>query len=318
MTHPMRRSMDEVLAAEIKQATTRQFLTNLGVVILVALIIWGYSKYYYNFIYGPFSISSSQLSSISNPNSIREYFITVKGDTIFDSGFTQIEKQVDNYTKKVTSQSAVGYYQLLLVNDRLLIVLTEHQSTSKQWVGTLVPVPDDLRKNLIEDPELKISEMCLPIMLDTAPFRRYGYVGLAILIPALAISLWNIYSSVRRLVDPSLHPIHKTFERRRLQALEMQSTDYDALTPRCDNCGDRKKVLPSTFHYNVSYLFRRQERTIQGKYCLPCTSRLFLQFTGITLIGTWWGIIGMFVGPIYIIENIYHFVRSSAKVILDS
>lgn len=90
----------------------------------------------------------------------------------------------------------------------------------------------------------------------------------------------------------------------------MQSSEYVRATQTCERCGKQDMVLPAIFHRNVSYIIRREEATSQGKFCFRCTTRLFFQFTGITLIGTWWGIIGSLVGPIYIVQNSFQYLKN--------
>ncbi len=71
----------------------------------------------------------------------------------------------------------------------------------------------------------------------------------------------------------------------------------------CDRCGQNRVIFHGEFRENISYFFQRKERTIDAELCFPCTGKIFLQFTGKTLVLTWWGIIGAIVGPIYILSN---------------
>jgi hypothetical protein len=78
----------------------------------------------------------------------------------------------------------------------------------------------------------------------------------------------------------------------------------------CHKCNETKSIRSSVFRQNVSYLFRRQEKEFRGSFCFRCTSILFFKCTLITLIGTWWGVIGALIGPVYIIQNIYFYLKS--------
>jgi hypothetical protein len=38
-------------------------------------------------------------------------------------------------------------------------------------------------------------------------------------------------------------------------------------------------------------------------------SKTFAVYEGLTLVGTWWGIIGMMLGPIYLVTNLIEYAR---------
>ncbi|MDQ3194092.1 MAG: hypothetical protein M3P82_03730, partial [Bacteroidota bacterium] len=69
----------------------------------------------------------------------------------------------------------------------------------------------------------------------------------------------------------------------------------------CDRCYKNKKTFFARYFQNVSMLVKREEKIIDGNFCFPCNLILFAQFTGITVVGTWWGIIGTILGPFYIL-----------------
>lgn len=76
----------------------------------------------------------------------------------------------------------------------------------------------------------------------------------------------------------------------------------------CQRCKKEKVVFRTVFHENISYFFQRQERLVDGFLCFRCTSTVFASFTTGTLLGTWWGVIGMLVGPVYLAKNIGWFL----------
>jgi hypothetical protein len=81
----------------------------------------------------------------------------------------------------------------------------------------------------------------------------------------------------------------------------------------CRRCGQQRVVFRAQYHENVSYFFQRQERLVDDMLCFPCTSKVFGSFTGRTLVGTWWGAIGAFVGPFYILSNIGWFMLNAFR-----
>jgi hypothetical protein len=81
----------------------------------------------------------------------------------------------------------------------------------------------------------------------------------------------------------------------------------------CRRCGQQRTIFRAQYHENIGYLFQRQERLVDDVLCFPCTAKVFGAFTGRTLIGTWWGMIGALVGPFYILSNIGWFVFNAFR-----
>ena len=76
----------------------------------------------------------------------------------------------------------------------------------------------------------------------------------------------------------------------------------------CAHCGRQRVTLNAQFRENVSYFFQRQERSIDESLCFACTSKVYAAFTLRTLFGTWWGLIGMFLGPVILVSNTLWFM----------
>jgi len=76
----------------------------------------------------------------------------------------------------------------------------------------------------------------------------------------------------------------------------------------CCQCGQMRVTALVTFKQNISFIFRRWEKEISGDTCLPCMCTSFLVYETSTLAGTWWGLIGCVVGPIYIVTNLFEFL----------
>lgn len=85
----------------------------------------------------------------------------------------------------------------------------------------------------------------------------------------------------------------------------------------CKVCGRSRQTRYVLFNENISYFFARRERSLSGFLCYGCTTKKFFEFEIKTLLFTWWGLIGMFVGPGYLIENFGQFVSSSYHFLRD-
>lgn len=84
---------------------------------------------------------------------------------------------------------------------------------------------------------------------------------------------------------------------------DFQSKDRFSPFRTCEHCGQERVTLKAQFYENVSYFYERQQRSLDAKLCLPCAAKVFRRFTIRTLFGTWWGLIGFFLGPIILVFN---------------
>jgi len=81
----------------------------------------------------------------------------------------------------------------------------------------------------------------------------------------------------------------------------------------CKICGTQNLVQKLIFRETTSFIFVRNERLFDGVLCHACMWNIFVQFTSRTLFGTWLGIIGMILGPIYIVSNIFNLIKGQIR-----
>ena len=77
---------------------------------------------------------------------------------------------------------------------------------------------------------------------------------------------------------------------------------------KCSRCGRTEYTQHLVFKQNVSYFFARKERIFSGDLCFFCASRTFASVELTTLFWTWWGIIGFWLGPLYIAHNLVEYI----------
>jgi len=89
---------------------------------------------------------------------------------------------------------------------------------------------------------------------------------------------------------------------------------------KCSRCGRTRYTQHLVFKQNVSYFFGRKERQFSGGLCFSCASKTFASVELTTLFGTWWGISGFWLGPLYLVDNLveysiaaFRFVRSEKR-----
>jgi hypothetical protein len=98
-----------------------------------------------------------------------------------------------------------------------------------------------------------------------------------------------------------------------LRGLESERETTRVERRECKRCGKIKSTQSVFFIENISYFFARRERTFHGHVCFPCMTKTFATFETRTLLGTWWGIIGIICGPGYLVENLVEYVKHSYR-----
>jgi hypothetical protein len=86
---------------------------------------------------------------------------------------------------------------------------------------------------------------------------------------------------------------------------------------QCDCCGRTRITTLANFRQNVSFFFGRRERVFSGKICFVCMTKEFLKFETTTLFGTWWGLIGCLLGPVYLLYNLLEYASGSFLIARD-
>ena len=84
---------------------------------------------------------------------------------------------------------------------------------------------------------------------------------------------------------------------------------------KCSRCRRTEYTQHLVFKQNVSYFFARKERQFSGDLCFFCASRTFASVELTTLFGTWWGIIGFWLGPLYIVHNLVEYIIATFRFV---
>ncbi len=84
---------------------------------------------------------------------------------------------------------------------------------------------------------------------------------------------------------------------------------------QCQRCGRVKITTLVDFKANVSLFFRRRETKLSGNLCHSCMTKEFVSFEVATLLGTWWGIIGLIIGPFFLFHNMIEYVDGSIAIV---
>jgi hypothetical protein len=71
----------------------------------------------------------------------------------------------------------------------------------------------------------------------------------------------------------------------------------------CQACGVEAPTRYVAFYQNIGALVMRFGKSIQGQLCKSCIHKYYWEFTGITLVAGWWGLISFILTPIFLINN---------------
>jgi len=73
---------------------------------------------------------------------------------------------------------------------------------------------------------------------------------------------------------------------------------------RCQCCGHVAPTRYVVFYQNIGLLIMRQGKKIEGHLCKACINKHFWEFTLITFLAGWWGVISFFLTPFFLINNV--------------
>jgi hypothetical protein len=104
----------------------------------------------------------------------------------------------------------VSEYFAVVLGEKLLLVKASPNHREADFVGSIENLSGDESREIINrflenDPGAR--DAFLPIMLDATGFRGRGYIGLAIGVPLLLLSIWNVRKALARKARPDKHPL---------------------------------------------------------------------------------------------------------------
>jgi hypothetical protein len=76
----------------------------------------------------------------------------------------------------------------------------------------------------------------------------------------------------------------------------------------CQSCGRHAPTRHVAFYQNIGLLIMRRSKSIEGDLCKACISKYFWEFTLITFLAGWWGVISFIVTPFFLINNLIRYL----------
>ncbi len=86
--------------------------------------------------------------------------------------------------------------------------------------------------------------------------------------------------------------------------------DVSSLASGCQECGGDLPTQSVTLFWNVGLLLLRFHQIIRGNLCRDCIGRQFWKCTAINMLLGWWGILSLFVTPVFLALNLATYIKS--------
>ncbi|MGA8073143.1 MAG: DUF6709 family protein [Candidatus Acidiferrales bacterium] len=196
-------------------AATTKTLRHVGLGLLLVGVFLGLlcATTLVKVLRGPAQISESDLLGMNGGSFDMRSYATVEGRDTLSTGITSILKTTRD--GGVESETTTGEYMAMVVGKHILVVKARPGQIAQKYTGTIVPLPDNLKKELFSvgsDPDLQAAT--LSIMLDTTDTHGDGITFLYIIVGLLILSgLWATFQSTRRAESPERHPLCKALSK---------------------------------------------------------------------------------------------------------
>lgn len=201
---------ESLIFNKVRKSNRVLFLLCLAGILILFTLLAVFWRYFYNFIRGPFAITTAELSELTDPTTRTEYYVTIKADDIADTGYQRITTYDDG------SQEIEATFPVILIGEKILLIETNQTELDASFTGALKPFSDEVKTNvldvLIADvPEL--TDYFLPFMLLENNFRLPGIIGLSAGFVLFIGLMIGCLVAVRRMGSPLLPASINNLER---------------------------------------------------------------------------------------------------------
>lgn len=196
------------IAGQVRRAARNSLIWNGVVLLLVAMVGWFSSNYYYNFFVGPFPYDDARLlKAAENPGSggLLAY-IELRDRQLLATGWEEIS------TTDGRPYSVVPYF-MTPVGDKFMIVMAKDAAEGKHVMGPLYKVREREARVIshLETRQPELRGKFLPVQLNgVAAFTVIGWIGLIVLVPVTLLCSFNVFCAARLLwmtSEPTGHRI---------------------------------------------------------------------------------------------------------------
>ena len=120
-------------------------------------------------------------------------------------------------------------------------------------------------------------------------YDRGDWLSLVILIVITSFFIWGTYYVNSLLKTPTLPVVMPTC---------------------CECCGATGPIIKISLDRHIGAIVLMFHKSIKGFLCSACIKKFFWEYTLITFIFGWWGILSMVITPIVLISNSISYMRS--------
>ena len=83
-----------------------------------------------------------------------------------------------------------------------------------------------------------------------------------------------------------------------------------ATSTYCQCCGMSAPTMYVSMHRHIGALVLRFHKSLKGLMCKRCVAQKFWEWTPLTLVLGWWGLISMFITPYVLVNNSIMYIKS--------
>ena len=203
---------DNFVGQQARRGTRNLLIFNAIILICVLIAMYFSSRYYFNFLLGPFATNPADLSNISDPDRTLRYYVTVDAEQVLETGIRH-KKDVIRRGRKVGEKVVSRDLLLVFGDNKAIVVEFDPQAMAQKRVsGTLERFPNATTYRFDNPGNFRKDLKILPVLLEATGFRMRGWIGLAVMVPLTLIAVINLVRGVRRWADPSQHPLIRQLE----------------------------------------------------------------------------------------------------------
>jgi hypothetical protein len=196
------------ISKRIRAVALRRLLASAATVLVTFFVAGSNSRYLDNFLNGPYPLGRAELDAITDVTAEPRYYARVSGEKVIDTGIR--EYTIQTSAGEETSRRETAAYDVLVVDgDRFLFIKRSTEvAMSRSAEGALVPLPDDLEQQFIDNPNLQgTRERFYSFYVSDASFRTPGFIAVAVGLGLFALLLWRGFPAWRAFRDPEGHPL---------------------------------------------------------------------------------------------------------------
>lgn len=86
----------------------------------------------------------------------------------------------------------------------------------------------------------------------------------------------------------------------------------------CQQCGVGTPMMKAGLHRHIGMIILMNHERVHAYLCKPCIRRKFWEYTPVTAIVGWWGIVSFLITPIVLVNNVVIYLLTFRKTEADT